>query len=51
VQTEGILAAYAAEFLLDLIVGFMGKDLIMNRGARLKVHEGCVRMIAVINRF
>jgi hypothetical protein len=50
-RTENILAVYEAEFRLDLMVGFMGKDVLTNHGALLKVHDRYLTIMSVINRF
>jgi hypothetical protein len=50
-RTESILALFEAKFRLDLIVGFVTKDVIINHGALLKIHDGRSIIMSVINRF
>jgi hypothetical protein len=50
-RTESILAGDKTEFRLDLIVGFVAKDIMTNHGALLKVHDGRFKIMTVINRF
>jgi hypothetical protein len=47
-RTESNLAVYEAEFGLDLMVGFVAKDIIMNHG---EVHDEHLKLISVINLF